>query len=258
MQKLSTILLSLLLVSFSASSQDNIDQLILPVFDNPTERELLFNHQDNPFLFLQSLNPTKNISLKNWNKVISDLDKIPPKRRKNIKVLSDIYLLVQQHLLIDYQKNANFSKTLNQGIYDCVTGTAAYALVLDRFGIPYQIIETEEHVFIQGIFEKTPFIIESTFAKDGLILGDIKTMEFLSSFVIHSEKSANLNPVEVGSFFSESGSNSVFEKIGLRELAGLQYYNDAVKKFDEQRFKATYVQLLKAEYLYPSPRNNRL
>jgi hypothetical protein len=82
MKKLSTILLSLLLVSFSASSQDNIDHFILPVFDNPSERELLFNHQDNPFLLLQSLAPNQNLNLTNWNQVISDLDKIPTKKEK--------------------------------------------------------------------------------------------------------------------------------------------------------------------------------
>lgn len=254
MKKLSTILLSLLLVSFSASSQDNIDHFILPVFDNNSERELLFNHQDNPFLLLQSLAPNQNLNLTNWKKVVSDLDRIPTKKRKSLRILSDIFVLTQQQLLKEYQKNANFSKTIDQGIYDCVTGTAVYALLLNRFEIPYQIIETEEHVFIQGIFKKTPFIIESTFADEGLILGEQETMGFLNSFIIHPSKSANLKPVEVGSFFSKNESNSLFEKIGLRELAGLQYYNDAVKKFDEQKYKAAYVQLIKAEYLYPSER----
>jgi len=254
MKKLSTILLSLLLVSFSASSQDKIDHLILPVFDNTSERELLFNHQDNPFLLLQSLYPNEKLSLTNWNQVVSDLDRIPTRKRKSLRILSDIYVLAQQQLLKEYQKNANFSKTIDQGIYDCVTGTAVYALLLNRFDIPYEIIETEEHVFIQGMFKKTPFIIESTFAVEGLILGEKETMGFLNSFIIHSSKSANLKPVEVGSFFSKNESNTLFEKIGLRELAGLQYYNDAVKKFDEQKYKAAYVQLLKAEYLYPSER----
>jgi hypothetical protein len=254
MKKLSTILLSLLLVSFSASSQDNIDHFILPVFDNPSERELLFNHQDNPFLLLQSLTPNQNLNLTNWNQVISDLDKITTKKRKSLKTLSDIYFLAQQQLLKEYQKNANFSKTIDQGIFDCVTGTAVYALLLNRFDIPYQIIETEEHVFIQGIFRKTPFIIESTFADEGLILGEKETAGFLKSFIIHTSKSANLIPVEVGSFFSKNESNTLFEKIGIRELAGLQYYNDAVRKFDEKQYKACYIQLIKAEFLYDSER----
>ncbi|MCH6200139.1 hypothetical protein MMU07_11135 [Aquiflexum sp. LQ15W] len=251
---MSTILLSLLLVSFSASSQDKIDHLILPVFDNTSERELLFNHQDNPFLLLQSLYPNEKLSLTNWNQVVSDLDRIPKRKRKSIKIPPGIFFLVQQKLLKEYQKNANFSKTIDQGIYDCVTGTAVYALLLNRFDISYQIIETKEHVFIQGIFKKTPFIIESTFADEGMVLGEQETRGFLNSFIIQSSKSANLKPVEVGSFFSKNESNTLFEKIGLRELAGLQYYNDAVKKFDEQKYKAAYVQLLKAEYLYPSER----
>ncbi len=41
---------------------------------------------------------------------------------------------------------------------------------------------------------------------------------------------------------------------GIKELAGLQYDNDAMLKFNQKAYQAAYTQLIKAAYLYPSPR----
>ena len=50
-----------------------------------------------------------------------------------------------------YSQFASFSETLNRGKYNCLTGTALYALLLNHFEIEYTIIETNYHIFLGGI-----------------------------------------------------------------------------------------------------------
>ncbi|WP_332914370.1 hypothetical protein [Algoriphagus boritolerans] len=48
--------------------------------------------------------------------------------------------------------------------------------------------------------------------------------------------------------------NSIFRKVDLKQLAGLQYYNDAIVYFNSQAFGQAVDQLSKAYLLYPSDR----
>jgi hypothetical protein len=51
-----------------------------------------------------------------------------------------------------------------------------------------------------------------------------------------------------------NSENSIFRKVKLIELAGLQYYNDAIVHFNNQEFGQAVHQLSKAYLLYPSDR----
>jgi hypothetical protein len=158
-------------------------------------------------------------------------------------------------ILKDYAKHANFSKTLTDGIYDCVTGTGLFAILLERYQIPYWIVETDDHVYIKGEYKRTPFILESTFPEHGLITGKRNIKNFESQFLPNGNASnADNSPIGIGMVSEVPATDRDLNYIGLIELAGLQYYNDAIKKFYEKVYKDAYVQLIKAAYLYPSSR----
>jgi len=254
MKKLLSILILIYFLGFHAKSQDDFVEIELTLFENNLEKEYFTQHQDDPFLLLQALHPEENADFESWDKLLEVLDKRAQRKNVDVQLLSDIFYKTQQHLLKTYAPHSFFSGTLKNGVFDCVTGSGAYALLLERYGIPYILIETDEHIYLKGKFEGIPFVIESTFAEDGLVIGETGIKQFEEKFIL-SAKSGNSNqPLVLGSNSNELRQNRTFEQIGLKELAGLQYYNFAIKMFNEEDFETSYIHLLKAEYLYPSKR----
>jgi hypothetical protein len=254
MKKFLTILALLLISGFHAKSQEEYVEIKLTLFETNLEKKYFTQHQDDPFLLLQALHPEENPDFRNWEKLLKVLDKRAQRKNIDVQLLSDIFYKTHQHLLKTYAQHSFFTGTLKDGIFDCVTGSGAYALLLERYGIPYILIETDEHIYLKGQFEGIPFIIESTFAQDGLIIGDKETKQFEEKFISSVKRSNSDEPLVVGRNPNISKQNVTLEYIGLKELAGLQYYNNAIKKFDEKDFQGSFVQLLKAEFLYPSKR----
>lgn len=254
MKKLSSILILIFILGFHAKSQDDYVEIKLTLFETNLEKKYFTQHQDDPFLLLQALQPEEDPDFKNWDKLLKVLDKKAQRENVDVQLLSDIFFKTHQHLLKTYAPHSFFSGTLKDGVFDCVTGSGAYALLLERYGIPYILVETDEHIYLKGQFEGIPFIIESTFSQNGLIVGknDIKLFE--EKFLTSVEKRNSNQPLILGSNSKISKENKTFEHIGLKELAGLQYYNYAIQKFDEKDFQGSFVQLLKAEFLYPSTR----
>ncbi|WP_373493606.1 hypothetical protein [Aquiflexum sp.] len=254
MKKLLSILILILFLGFHAKSQDDYVEIKLTLFDTNLEKKYFTQHQNDPFLLLQALQPEEDPDFRNWEKLLKVLDKRAQRKNVDVQLLSDIFYKTQKKLLKTYAPHSFFSGTLKNGVFDCVTGSGAYALLLERYGIPYILIETDEHIYLKGQFEGIPFIIESTFALNGLILGANDIKQFEEKF-ISSVKSTNPDqPLVLGRNVNTIKQNRTFELIGLKELAGLQYYNNAIKKFDEQDYQGSFVQLIKAEVLYPSSR----
>ncbi|EOZ92055.1 hypothetical protein A33Q_4148 [Indibacter alkaliphilus LW1] len=253
MKYFSNILILLCFLAQVVKGQENNVGKELQIFQNEAEKELLTKHQDNPFLLLQSLNPGEQLESKAWKKLLRKLDKRQVKSQNDsLRFLEDIFFLTHRLLLEQYETHAYFSKTLDKGIYDCVSGSGAFALLLDRYSFNYKIIETEAHVYILGGLGNSPFIIESTFPETGLIIGQSSVSEFEKQFK-KTEPAMSSTPKYMGQIDRDM-NRGLGTSIGLRELAGLQYYNDAIKRFFEEDYMGTFSQLLKAEFLYPSPR----
>ncbi|WP_242617348.1 hypothetical protein [Cecembia calidifontis] len=260
MKKLLLIVMIGCLLGFPVKSQENFVVYQLHVFNDPQEKLLLTAHQDEPFLLLQAINFQEDESgFKKWDELTQVLDQKIKKDVGNVRMLSELFFTTHQLMLKEYAKHAYFSKTLTDGLYDCVTGTGLFALLLDRYQIPYWIVETQEHVYIKGEIGGRSFILESTFPDKGLITGKREIKNFESQFFPNGN-SSNLNnsPIGIGKVSELPASGMDLNYIGLRELAGLQYYNDAIRKFYEKKYKDAYIQLIKAAYLYPSSRINDL
>jgi hypothetical protein len=254
MKKSLSILILIFILGFHAKSQDDYVEIKLTLFETNLEKKYFTQHQNDPFLLLQALHPEENPDFKRWDKLLKILDKRAQRKNVDVQLLSDIFYKTHQQLLKTYAPHSFFSGTLKNGVFDCVTGSGAYALLLERYGIPYILVETDEHIYLKGQFEGIPFIIESTFNQNGLILGEIETKQFEEKFILSQRSSDSIQPLVLGSNTNSSNQNRTFEHIELKELAGLQYYNYAIEKFDDKDYHACYIQLLKAELLYPSIR----
>jgi hypothetical protein len=66
-----------------------------------------------------------------------------------------------------YKLSNNFSEIFETGYYNCVSGSALFALILSKLEIPYQIIEAPTHVFLIAYPNTEKIVLESTIPDEG-------------------------------------------------------------------------------------------
>ncbi len=173
------------------------------------------------------------------------------------RFLSYLFYKVHRKYLKQYEPQTDFFSLLEHGRYDCVTGTAFYAILLEELGYDYVIKELEYHIYLtvqpqHGTQKDLPFYVfeatdpESGFISDRSAISKIKALyenEAASKQV--GKKSGNM----VHQFDFEINNN-----ISLPQLTGLAYYNNAIVLYNNQQFSSAEAQLKKAMYIYNSKR----
>ncbi len=245
----------LLFLVFPGRSQNGDGVINSSIFENASEQALFYQGIENPFQLLQALHATENTSLKGFHKLVKKLDKRAKNKEHTKWFLEEVFYKAHKILLREYKKHSVFNDLLNKGFYDCVSGSAIYAILLDRYGFDYKIIETDFHVFVLVQKDGENFIFESTEPRSGFIHESARVKNYLSAFVPTNSQQQNDKKPSLGSLAQQPGeSNTIFKAISLIELAGLQYYNDAILHFNENALEVSQKQLAKAEKIYPSDR----
>jgi hypothetical protein len=190
----------------------------------------------------------------NWEALQLELDKKAAKKMDSLALLRVIFQKTHQRLLKDYSQHSTFSNMLGQGAYDCVSGSAALGLLLDRYGYAFDVVETDYHVFIQVYLGGKTLILESTLPVGGMITSTSAVRNYLAAYLsegmpVAREISEGLAGTKVNPL-----DNTIFRKVTLSELAGLQHYNEAIVHFNTQNYKEAIDLLSKAYTRYPSER----
>ena len=97
-------------------------------------------------------------------------------------------------------------------------------------------------------------ILESTLPVGGMITAPSAVNNYLGAYLNEGKPVArNINEGLAGAKVDTS-DNSIFRKVNLAELAGLQHYNEAIVHFNQQEYRQAIDLLSKALVLYPSER----
>lgn len=196
----------------------------------------------------------KSHPLTNWEALQLEIDTKAAKKQDSLALLRVIFQKTHQRLLKDYSQHSTFSDLLETGAYDCVSGSAALGLVLDRFGYNYEIVETDYHVFIQVHLDGKTLILESTLPVGGMITAPSAVSQYLAAYLDEGNPVArNITEGLAGTKVAPL-DNTIFRKVNLTELAGLQHYNEAIVHFNQQEYQQAIALLTKAMALYPSER----
>ena len=150
-----------------------------------------------------------------------------------------------------YKLYESLGNLIKDGNYNCISGTAYYAVLFRELGFKTFIFETPYHTFLE--IENTEgerILIESTDRAFGVI-DKLKKIE--SSRDEYAFGDAGFIPKGLGSTGSMPDQKHLVE-IDIMQLAALQYYNSAVVEFNEGRFEEASVLLKKGSLLYPSSR----
>lgn len=251
-------LLGILFLVFSASAQEKFLTFEEVVFESAYEKQLLtaLNEsasQENIFNAFLAIALDDSVSYQKWKdfyfKEIDEMKgrKVPKKIGKDVKY---IYDQLHEKFLRKYQYLAYFDQVFENGVYNCVTAVALYALSFEELGIPYQIKETPTHVYIVADPQETQLLIETTDPISGF-----KTFSpgFKENYVSQLAMMKLVDQADV----SSKGIYPLFDEyyfggaaLTLKQLVGIQYYNLGVSMLDEKDYQAAWSAFSKAQLFH--------
>ncbi len=195
-----------------------------------------------------------------FNKIQLDLDALllklknkQEKYRDQEAFLAWAFYYVHRKNLGWYDQYVSFGDLFINKKYDCLTGTTLYSYLLDKLGFPFTIHELDYHIFIVVHLDEKKILLEATDPLDGFIVDNDLIQQRIEQFI--SEGNRSLSVKGVGEIQQEmQGTLSVNQTVDLKKLAGLQYFNLAVKAYNEKDLSSATSHILKAEKLYPCER----
>jgi hypothetical protein len=188
------------------------------------------------------------------NDLVNTLQKKLAGEKDLAKKLKYIFKQVHSNYFNIYDINASFDKIFTDGTYNCVTGTALFAAILDKMNINYVIKEKPHHAYLIADPGGISFPIESTDPTMKYFIPDEKFKKAYIDYLVTGKMILN-------SEVQSKGYELLFNKyyysdsdIDLRQLIGLHYYNSGVGLLTSKDYLMASYQFEKGYLLYPSER----
>jgi len=179
---------------------------------------------------------------------LKKLEKKQTSIRKEKDFVRFIFSKMHQEYLKEFQPYASFTDLFGNGAYNCLTGTILYSLILNHFNIPFEVIETNYHIFITVETKQGKVLLEATDPLQGFVNTDNAIEKRIATYKQNSLTASN-SKLSYYQFNFE-----LFNKVSMEELQGLLYYNKAVDSFNHHEIEKSIQFLGKANELYSSSR----
>lgn len=224
-------------------------------FNSPIEQEILndylggrYNVVDIQFISENELTKEGlNTYKSELNEFVNILKEKKSKYKREDLFFEYLFYKTHRKFLKHYAEYSSPADVLKNGRYDCLSGTTFYALLLHELRIPYTVIETNYHMYLLIQTTKGNYLYESTDA----LYGYTKDTDEIES-KLNTYQSANARKAsEKGEYVFDMNLN---KKLGLMELAGLHYYNQAVNQFNHGLLAEATSSIEKSYVFYQSPR----
>lgn len=217
------------------------------VFHSDFEKKSFQQETLNPFQLL--IASDSNVNIDKYTQFQTQLEssiialrKIRSKTKNDLIFLEKAFYRIHRKQLGWYENYVSLSQTFESKKYDCLTGTALFALILEDFEFQYQILEFDFHIFLIAQVDGENVLIEATDPLNGFVKDQKEIEKRVDKAFLSSEVS--------GDFLHTFTEN----KINLLSLAGLQYFNLAVDLFNRGEYKKAHQFIQKANLLYSSER----
>lgn len=257
--KLTLIGLSLIINSVClANNNDSIITLTDLKYHSNFEKDAVLsflNHKDSFNIFLaidSSVNYER--AKKRYNTYITVYEDFKQDNffSKNLnKKIKIGYLKVHDRFLKKYNNVENFEAIFLLGNYNCLSASILYSLVFSRLQIPFKIMASSSHVYLVANPGKNSVVIETTNPTFEKI---IFTGEFKRQYVNYLRGSKLINEDE----YKNKSVEEIFEEkynevkeIEFHNLPGLQYYNQALSKLQNNEIDEALKLSQKAFFFYP-------
>jgi len=152
------------------------------------------------------------------------------------KRIKKIFAATQKKYLQNYYHYAFFPGLASENHFNCVTGTALFAIIFDELDIPYHVVEVPQHVYLIAYPDTYSIGIESTSERDGVYTWTEQTKREAVGFLIAIEKVTEAE-VEL------KGYTKIIEdffysntQLNFEELAGIHFINRAIYFSDKKKY----------------------
>jgi hypothetical protein len=186
-----------------------------------------------------------------FNNLFRFTEKLEAKRTsfKNEKqFLNHLFIKAHQKFLKDYEEYSGFSEMLSTGKYNCLTGTALYALLLEHFGFKYEIIETNYHIFLLAQTNVGKILFEATDPVNGFVDNSKKIESRINTYKQNIIQETDTEKTYYRYNFD------LYNVVDLDQVAGLFHYNLAIVSFNKNDLESSVLHLNEAITRYESPR----
>jgi hypothetical protein len=186
------------------------------------------------------------------DKIFQFLNKLSEKRQafKNEELfLSHVFTKTHQRFLKKYTEPSSFNDLLKNGNYNCLTGTALYALTLEHLHFRYQVIETNHHIFLLVTTEHGPVLFEATDPSTGFESNPDAIGKRISAYRNNNQATSADESKRSYQF-----ATTLYNTVNLDEILGLLHYNLSVQAYNKNDLRNSVEQLEKACRFYTSSR----
>ena len=207
-------------------------------------------------LFLGTVAETKKrkeMSLPGFRDFIEKLRLKRSKTKGDKTFFNYVFYRTHRKYLKNYQIHSSVEDILRYGAYDCLSGTAFYAMILDQLGVDYEIKEFDFHVLVIAKHGGRQFLIESTDPGGGLTSNPKEIADRIRRYLAVSDSASGR--MSVGSNDKQyQYAGAINKSINLTELAGLLHFNNAVYYYNLKKPFETVTEIQKSLKLYDSER----
>ena len=193
-----------------------------------------------------SVDQTTDYSAASFDVFLKKLEKKQDVLKPGSDFIQYLFAKTHQTFLKKYEAYASMSDVFKTGSYNCLTGTIIYALLLDHFQIPHQVIETNYHIFILAETKGGAILLEATDPLNGLVT---KAQEIESR--MRTYKSNRTIPSSSKMHYYQFNTE-MFNPVSMKELRGLLFYNKAINAYNQQNLEQSIQYLKEAHTQYAS------
>ena len=255
------LLVGLQFITNFITGQDSLVNFNQVKFSSELERASVYNciHDNNADYFDLFYEAAPNCKVENlqnaknrFDTYLLTLNNNKFKGLKPDKKIKAVYKSVQDQFFKKYEFYSTFNQIFDNGTFNCVTGTSLYGQILSKLNISFEIKETPNHVYLVSYPQTLNIKVESTDPLQGYIS---YTDKFKSEMIDYLKKNKLIDEQEANSKTVNDLFNTYYysdSHLSLRELAGLQYFNNAVNLVENKNTKGAITQLEIAYLLYPA------
>lgn len=243
------------LISCFSSLFSQHEPALFENFSTTYERTVLLNKESTNLDLLMAMgsgaSEARTLEVKrDLDAFINEIESSGMMRLPEVKLMKELHRKVHDRFLTQYQYVVPFHEIFASGKYNCVSATALFALVLEALHIPYNIQEQPAHVYIMAYPDTKAISVEMTALKNASYLPTRKDVSrsirsLYESGLISQADIANKSEQQI--YQSFYNTNSV---INLVELAGIQYFNEAIGLVNENHFEEALSSIYKAGRMY--------
>jgi hypothetical protein len=187
------------------------------------------------------------------NRLDGFIEKMESKRYSDLYFLKVLFRKTHQQFLRHYQAYTDFGNIFANGEYDCLTATSLLAVLLDTLHYEYSIFETNYHIFIIVKTSEGNVLLESTDPINGFEANAEHIEERINRYL----NDALLANADEGDDYYHFQAQ-IFREVQPHQLAGLLFFNQAVRSFNAQDLVKATGHLNRANAIYENERNKEL